>query len=178
VAVLVVGTAGAAYVVLPWFVVREAAARRQDVSVESGWRDVMFLRGAWSPARREGAVSARVSTGERAIVRLPLPERRAYDLVLRLDPVAPDRQQRLTVLFNGQLVAALPFGWDPQRMGSYRLRIPEHVVHPGGNELILVPDVLVTAGSAGPRYGWLGPATRIGVRLWQVRIMGAVPESR
>jgi len=151
VTVLVVGTAGAAAVVLPWFVVREAAARGQDVSVESGWRDVMFFRGAWSPARREGAVSVRVSTGERALVRLPLPERRAYDLVLRLDPVAPDRQQRLTVLFNGQLVAALPFSWDSQRMGSYRLRIPGRVVHPGGNELILVPDVLVPAASAGPR---------------------------
>jgi hypothetical protein len=131
--VLVVGVAGAAYVVLPWFVVREAVARGQDVSVESGWRDVMFFRGAWSPARREGAVTVRVSAGERALVRLPLSERRAYDLVLRLDPVAPDRQQRLTVLFNGQLVAALPFSWDSQRMGSYRLRIPEHVVHPGGN---------------------------------------------
>jgi hypothetical protein len=60
----------------------------------------------------------------------------------------------------------------------YRLQIPERVVHPGGNELILLPDVLVPAGSAGPRYASLEPATRIGIRLWQVRIMGAMPEGR
>jgi hypothetical protein len=41
----------------------------------------------------------------------------------------------------------------------------------GGNELTLVPETTVTAGSAGERFTWLDPADVIGVRMWYVRVL-------
>ena len=40
----------------------------------------------------------RVSLSDRAVIRLPLPERRAYELVLRLDPIAPNSPEQVDVL--------------------------------------------------------------------------------
>jgi len=178
VTVLIGAAAVAAYAVLPWFVIREAMIKGQDVSVGAGSRDAVFFGGAWSPALKDGNISARVSTGDRAVVRLPLPARRDYDLVLRLDPAAPGVQQTLLVRFNRHRVAALPFSWDPQRIGSYRLHVTEQMVRAGINELTLAPDALVPAASAGGRYGWLRPAARVGVRFSYVRVLGRPPEIR
>ncbi len=159
------------YAGLPWFVVREAAARGEDVSVETGPRDGVFFGAGWSEPHPDG-VRVRVSLGERATVRLPLPVKRAYDIVIRLDPVVPERQRRVTLLLNHQLVGSMTLGFDPARMGSYRLRLPEAQVKVGTNELTIVPDVLVPAASAGPRFAWLDPGDAIGVRLWYVRVLG------
>jgi hypothetical protein len=160
----------AGYLWLPWFVVREAVGRAEDVSVEAGGRDFAFFGAGWSPPHKENIV-ARVS-GERAVVRLPLPERRGYEVVLRLDPVAPEKQERFTVLLNRHLLAHVRFAWNPQRVGSYHLLLPERDVVAGANELTIVPESIVTASSAGPRFAWLDPALRIGVRLWHVRVLG------
>ncbi len=106
-----------AYLVLPWFVVREAIAAGNDVSVQTGGRDATFFGGGWSEAYTDG-LTFRVSRTEQAIVRIPLPERRAYQIVLRLDPVAPDRQHRAVVLLNRQLLATLILTWNPDRSGN------------------------------------------------------------
>jgi hypothetical protein len=38
-----------------------------------------------------------------------------------------------------------------------------------------LPDTTVTAESAGPRFAWLDPADRIGVRLWYLRVLAPPP---
>lgn len=160
----------AAYVAMPWLVVREAIARGLETSIETGPRDLTFYRRTWSPPRTEG-VTFRVSQAERAIVHIPLAGGRSYELVLRVDPVEPSVQQRLSVLFNRQFVARFPLSWNPERVGSYRLLLHAHQVRSGDNEVMLVPDTLVAAGRAGPRFAWLKPEERIGIRLWYVRVL-------
>jgi hypothetical protein len=103
---------------------------------------------------------------------IPLPTRRPYDVVFRFDPVAPALQHRVDVLLNRHVVAHLDLSWDPQRVGSYRVHLPEQYVKAGGNELILVPDALVPAAEAGPRFAWVDAGQRLGLRLWYVRVLG------
>ncbi len=160
------------YFALPWLVVREAMGKGEDVSIETGARDRAFFGGGWSRPHRDG-VLVRVSTADRAVVRFPLPQQRAYDIVLRLDPIAADVQERVTLLLNRQLLGTVTLGWDPERMGAYRLKLPAHQVRAGLNELTIVPETLVTAAAAGSRFQWLGAEQRLGVRLWYLRVLGA-----
>lgn len=162
-----------AYTCLPWLVVRETIAAGSDITIETGSRDAMFYRAGWSKPYVDGP-TFRVSRAERAVVRLPLPEQRAYQIVLRLDPVAPERQHRAVVLLNRQLLATLILTWKPDRVGSYPLVLPSDKVRVGMNELTIVPDTLVPAASAGSRYGFRDPVDRLGVRLWYVRVLGRV----
>ncbi len=161
---------GAAYYVLPWYVVRESIALGESTSIETGARDRVFYRGGWSPPHADGIV-ARVSRAERAVVDLPLPDKRAYDIVLRIDPVLATRPDRVDILFNQRWIANLELSFDPQRVGAYTLRVNEDIVRAGSNEIIVVPSATVPAGSAGPRFAWLAPAEPIGVRLWYVRVV-------
>jgi 4-amino-4-deoxy-L-arabinose transferase-like glycosyltransferase len=154
---------------LPWFVIREAIAAGEPTSVPTGRRDWVFYPEGWSPPHDDG-VTVRVSVGERSVIGLPLPSRRDYDLVLRVDPVAPDARQQLRVYFNRQPAGLLQLAWDPERMGSYRIRLPADATRARGNELLLVPEPTITAGDAGPRFAWMPPDERIGVRLWYVRV--------
>jgi 4-amino-4-deoxy-L-arabinose transferase-like glycosyltransferase len=160
----------AAYLGLPWYVTREAIAHGESTSVETGERDRVFYRSGWSAPHVE-TITVRVSRDERAVVRLPLPEKRGYDIVLRIDPVAPATPEHVDVLFNRHLVGRLQLSLDPERVGSYRLRVREDIVNAGSNELIIIPTSVMPAGSAGPRFAWLDPTDRIGVRLWYVRVL-------
>jgi hypothetical protein len=165
------------YAMLPWFVVREAVSHEEDVSIETGPRDSLFFGAGWSRPHKDGVV-VRVSQADRSIVRFPLPARRDYDIVVRLDPATPGVQRRATVLLNRQLVGSVLLRFDPERMGSYRLRLPQQQVRIGANELTIVPETTVTAGSAGPRFDWLDPADRIGVRLWYMRVLAPTPQAQ
>ncbi len=158
------------YLGLPWYVTREALACGDSATIETGARDGVFYRSGWSAPHFEN-INVRVSRAERAVVRLPLPERRAYDIVLRLDPVTPTSPDHVDVLFNRHFVGRLRLSWDPERVGSYRLRLGESTVSAGSNELIIIPASVMPAGSAGTRFAWLGPHERIGVRLWYVRVL-------
>jgi hypothetical protein len=162
-----------AYTCLPWLVVRESIAAGSDVNIETGGRDAIFYRAGWSEPYVDGP-TFRVSRTERAVVRIPLPEQRPYQIVLRLDPVAPERQHRAVVLLNRQLLATLILTWRPDRVGSYALLLPPDKVRVGMNELTIVPDTLVPAATAGSRYGFRDPDDRLGVRLWYVRVLGRV----
>ena len=111
----------------------------------------MFYRNGWSALRQDGAVTARVSQQPQTTLHFPLPAVKPYEIVLRFDPVAPDVQQRVTVLFNRQLLGTLKLSWNPERMGSYRLSLPVAWTRAGDNEITLVPDTLVAAAAGGPR---------------------------
>jgi len=165
-----------AYLALPWFVVRETISHGSDVSVEVGKRDAPFFGAGWSSPYTDG-VLFRVSNADRAVVRLPLPARRAYQIVLRLDPVAPEHQHRAVVLLNNQLLATLLLTSNPDRVGSYPLLLPADKVRAGVNTLTIVPDTLVAAGSAGARYAGRDADERLGVRLWYVRVLAATSNS-
>lgn len=167
-----VSAVGAAlYFGLPWFVVREAIASGESTSVETGPRDRIFFADGWTATHGGGNVTVRVNRADRATLWFPLPEKRAYDLVLRLDPVAPAAAQRVSVLLNHQLVGHLRLTWDPERVGSYRIPLPEWVVQEGRNELTLAPDFSIPASEAGPQFAWIDPDEKIGVRLWYVRVL-------
>ena len=166
----VIAVAIATYVALPWFVVRETIAARSDVNVATGGRDTTFFGAGWSEPYADG-LTFRVSRAEHAVVRIPLPERRPYQIVLRLDPVAPERQRRAVVLLNRQLLATLILTFSPDRVGSYPLLLPADKVRVGMNELTIVPDSLVPTTSAGARYASQDPNDQLGVRLWFVRVL-------
>lgn len=170
-AVLLVCALGIAwYVLLPWYVMRESIARGESTSIETGARDRIFYRRGWSPPHLE-SITVRVSQTARAVVLLPLPAKRAYDLVLRIDPVLPTVPDQVQVLFNKHFLGSLRLSWNPERVGSYRLRLGEEIVRAGSNELIILPGATTSAGSAGPKFAWLDPADQIGVRLWYVRVL-------
>ena len=173
----IVAVVCAMYAVLPWFVVRETIATGGDVSIETGSRDRTFFGPGWSAPYADG-LTFRVSRAERSIVRLPLPSRRTYQIVLRLDPVAPDRQHRAVVLLNRQLLAVLHLTWNPERVGAYPLQLPSDKVRAGSNELTIVSDTLVPAASAGSRFASRDPHDLLGVRLWYVRVLGSDPRDR
>jgi hypothetical protein len=166
----VIAVVTAMYIALPWLVVRETIAARADVSVLAGERDSTFFGAGWSGPYADG-LTFRVSRAEQAVVRIPLPERRPYQIVLRLDPVAPERQRRAVVLLNRQLLATLILTWTPDRVGSYPLLLPADKVRVGMNELTIVSDLLVPATSAGSRYASQDPNDQLGVRLWCVRVL-------
>jgi len=151
VAAAVAGTA--LYLALPWFVVREALALNESVSVEAGGRDRVFFRSCWSPAEANGNVTTRTSRGSRSIVHFPLSDVDDYEIVLRVDPVAAAPVSSAMILFNGQIAGGFGFVTSPDRIGSYRLTVPRTWQKAGDNEL-----GIATTGAEG-------------VRLWLVRII-------
>ena len=104
------------YFGMPWLVLREAIAHNESTSIETGERDRVFYRSGWAAPHVEG-ITARYSVAGRATIRIPLPERRGYDLVLRLDPVTPTAPESVDVLFNRHLIGACAHG---TRNGSDR----------------------------------------------------------
>ncbi len=145
--------ATALYLALPWFVVGEALALHESVSVEAGGRDRMFFRSGWSPAEANGNVTTRTSRASRSIVHFPLPDVDEYEIVLRVDPVAAAPVSSAMILFNGQIAGGFGFVTSPERIGSYRLTVPRTWQKTGDNEL-----GIATTGAEG-------------VRLWLVRII-------
>ena len=157
-----------AYLFMPWFVVREAIAKGESTSIQVGHRDRAFYRSGWSPPHKDGLV-VRFSS-DRSVVHIPLAPGRNYDIVLRMDPVDPSVQQRVSVLFNGHFVGRPHLLWEPGRVGTYRVPVRADMVRPS-NELTIIPEDLVSASSAGPRFDWMDPAERVGIRLWYVRVL-------
>lgn len=158
------------YLALPYFVARESLRYGESTSIETGPRDRVFYRGNWSDWSRGGAVTSRIMLGERAAIRFPLPERRAYKLTLRLDPALPDRPHVVALLLNHRVLQRLNLGWDPHRMGSYDVDLPAEYVRVGENELQLIADAVVPAGTAGPRFASVPPDANVSLRLWYIRI--------
>ena len=170
-----IAAASALYLILPWFDVREKLMKGESVSVETGERDWPFYRSGWSPPHLDGAIAVRVSDAERASVTFPLPKKDRYEAILRLDPAAPAMQRTVRVLFNSQFVGVLHLEWNPVRVGSYSVSLPAAWVKSGINTLTIVPDALVPAKLAGPRFEWIDPSQPVGVRLWYVRLLPGAP---
>jgi len=117
-------------------------------------------------------VTARFNTAPWSRVRLPLPERRAYDLVLRLDPVPVGAApvQRVRLFLNGQALGTFDLTWNPEMVGRYTAQIPVDLVRVGANELTFQPERLVDAALVADRYPSIATAGPVGFRLWSVMV--------
>jgi 4-amino-4-deoxy-L-arabinose transferase-like glycosyltransferase len=167
--VAVVWTYGAPYLML-----RESLVRGQQAVLIPNRRDAWLLPSGWSALSTTGTVTARFNTAAWSRVRLPLPERRAYDLVLRLDPVPVGGDvQRVRVFLNGQALGRFDLTWNPERVGRYSLRIPEELVRAGPNELAFQADHMVDATLVADRYPSIATAGPVGFRLWSVIVTPA-----
>jgi dolichyl-phosphate-mannose-protein mannosyltransferase len=168
--IVALGTAVAAYARLPYAVEREALLLGEPATIDAGDRDAVFFTTGWSPARQDGNVTARVVVGDRAKIEFPLPERRAYRLTLRVDPVTAGNPALFTIVVNGRVLGRFALQVDPARVGSYSVDVPEEVVRPGHAVLQVIANGTVRAADAGPRYAWLAPDTHISLRVWYLRI--------
>ena len=130
----------------------------------------MFYRNGWSALRQDGAVTARVSQQPQTTLHFPLPAVKPYEIVLRFDPVAPAVQSASPSSSTANCSARSSYRGTLERMGSYRLSLPVAWTRAGDNEITLVPDTLVAAAAGGPRYAWLDPAEKLGVRVWYLRV--------
>jgi len=158
------------YQALPYLVARESLQYGGGTSITTGDRDEVFFSRGWSRWIQEGAVTTRAMLGDRATIRLPLPERRPYLLTLRADPASTGTPGRVALLLNGRLLARFGLALDPQRVGSYSVTIPAGEGRDGFNRLELVADTVVTAGTAGPHFAFLAPTTPISLRVWMIRL--------
>ena len=156
--------------VLPPWIAREALTRREPAMLVAGPRDGAFFRDGWSERHTDGNVTARVSLAPRAVMAVPLPSAGDYQLTVRADPVQAASVRRMTLLLNGILLGTWPLDWNPDRVGTYRVRVTGAITHKGMNELTLIADRTVPAGTAGPAYAWLDPSRQAALRLWYVRL--------
>ena len=128
--VLTVGLARLEHYWVPHLVARESLKVGDSVSIGAGSNDSVFFKEGWSDLVRGGNVIARLATGWRSTIRLPVSERRPYRLVIRMDPLpfedAPT--QRVRVFLDGHAVGVFSLDWNPERVGSYAVDIPAGLV--------------------------------------------------
>jgi Dolichyl-phosphate-mannose-protein mannosyltransferase len=166
------------YVMLPVLVSREALEASDGATIEAGARDWIFFRSGWSEPSRSGAVTVRVANAPQATIKVPLPRQMSCWLTLKMDPAEtadPARQPRVAVFLNRRRLVELTLTRDPQRMGTYRLQVPENLTRDGLNDLVLQASHMVAASEAGRHFVDLDPQTPVAFRLWYVRVTPLLP---
>ena len=156
----------------PYLVARESVAAGNPTTIGAGPKDGVFFADGWSGLVVGGNVVARLSTAERSTIWLPMPVRRAYRLVLRMDPIPFDSAppQHVQVLLGGREVAKLALTWNPQRIGAYEIDVPVEIVAGGRTRLDFVADYRWPLDRAGPAFPELARSVTAGFRLWYVRL--------
>jgi 4-amino-4-deoxy-L-arabinose transferase-like glycosyltransferase len=159
--------------VLPNLSVMEALRAGDPVTISAGPRDNTFFVEGWHPAVEMGnVVTARFSDGMASAIRLPLPQRRDYHLILRLDPLwyesAPD--QTVSLFLNGTAIGKLRLTWNPERVGQYEVRLPERAVRRGVNRLDFVAGHATSPAAAGTEIEGLDPGAITAFRVWYLRL--------
>jgi hypothetical protein len=137
-----VAIGGVWWVAVPYALVREAFRYDDAATFVAGPRDRLFLDDGWSGLVVEGNVTMRIAERPGATLRIVLPEMGSYALTLRIDPVDPSaaQQQIVRVSLNGAALDDLVLGWNPERIGEYRVRIPAGTFAPGNQRLGLHSD--------------------------------------
>jgi hypothetical protein len=169
--VLITGLALLEHYWIPHLVARESLKAGDSVSIEAGSNDRVFFKDGWSDLVRGGNVVARLATSPRSTIWLPVPDRRPYQLVIRMDPVpfedAPP--QRVRAFLDGRVVGVFSLTWNPERVGSYAAEIPAEWVSPGWTRLDLMADYLKPLDKA-TAFSELPRSLAVGFRLWYVRL--------
>jgi hypothetical protein len=155
----------------PWLEFREALSAREAATIEFGERDTPFLSGGWSPPLRSGDRRVRYATAIRSTVRVPLPERRAYRLRLRLDPFELERRQRITVFVNAAPIGTILAGETAETDGAYELLMPVAAVREGTNRIELLATHVVPARILRSRAAGLKDDEAAAFRMWEVTVL-------
>lgn len=157
---------------MPYFVARESLLRGESTTIGAGERDGAFFVEGWTALTRAGNVTARLSAGEHAVLVMPLPERRGYHVVLRIDllPFPTDRVQRVRVALERQPVADLQLVPSPERVGAYEFDIPANLVPPGRRRFDLVADFALPMAEAGHAFPEIPREQRAAYRFWYARV--------
>ena len=158
---------------IPYLVAKESLETGASTSVMAGPDDGVFFTDGWSDLVQGGAVIARLATKQVATIYVPLPERRGYRLIIRMDPVVPDATppQHVRVYLGGHAVGVFTLDWNPERVGAYITDIPAGLVQPGRTQLDLMADDLLPLERAGKAFPELSRDVRAAFRLWYVRVV-------
>ena len=160
---------------LPSLAVREALGDDQDVTIMVGDRDEPFFGEGWSRPVRSTGVPRRVTSSALSDVWLPLPRVQDYNITVRLDPFptplpgVPYRLPTVRAFLNGQPLARLSLGWNPDRFGDYDIALPRELVEPGFNRLALMSEPGASPGVTAPSSLEMN-ARAPRVALWYVRV--------
>jgi 4-amino-4-deoxy-L-arabinose transferase-like glycosyltransferase len=157
---------------IPYLIARESLQTGASTSVAAGPGDGVFFTDGWSDLVQGGAVVARLATKKVVTVQLPVPERRAYRLVIRMDPIVPDATppQRVRAFLGGHAIGVFTLTWNPERVGAYTVDVPAGLVPPGRTQLELMADDLVPLAQAGNAFPELPRDLQAAFRLWYVRL--------
>jgi 4-amino-4-deoxy-L-arabinose transferase-like glycosyltransferase len=170
--VLLVSVGGIASYWAPYLIAREGLLAGESTSVEAGDRDAVFFSGPWTGLVHAGAVVSRFALDPRATIFVPLPERRSYHLVLRIDPMpkadAPPLPVR--VLVNGREVATFGLTWNAERIGAYETDLPADVAGHGRTRIDLIADHASPIGDAAASFPELAGVGQAAFRFWYVRL--------
>jgi hypothetical protein len=157
---------------IPYLVARESLGRGDATTIAVSGRDGVFFADGWTGLAREGNVTARMAAGERATLVLPLPGRRAYHVMLRMDPLpfagAPPQRVRASV--DGHPLAEWTLVYSPERVGAYALDIPADFARAGRTRLELTADYVRPMAAAGDAFPEIPRDQPAAFRFWYVRI--------
>jgi 4-amino-4-deoxy-L-arabinose transferase-like glycosyltransferase len=156
----------------PYFVARESLLKGEDTSFAAGENDRVFFGGGWSQLVQAGTVLARFAKTDHVTLRIPLPQRRAYRLVMRMDPVPAEGAppQRVRVFLDGRAAGIFDLAWNPERVGAYTVDLDANSVSPGRARLDLIADHVAPLGRAQPMFPDLPESLLVAFRLWYVRL--------
>jgi hypothetical protein len=130
--------------VLPVAVAKETLAAGEPAIIMALERDRPFFSDDWK-AGPPGGIPTRVAAGARGVIRLPLPEATAYEILVRVDGLFDEADTgtadaRIQMLLNGRLLARCDPGTTSGRFGTCRVLVPAEAVRAGMNHLTLATD--------------------------------------
>jgi hypothetical protein len=115
-------------VILPGAVAAETLRVDDVATIAAGPRDRSFFTRGWGAPQTTGNVTARVSEGTTASMRLPTVPGAPFDLMIRMDPYpapSPDDVLPVVRLFvDGVPAGRVQVTWNPERVGAYLVHMP------------------------------------------------------
>ncbi len=156
----------------PYFIARERLLAGEPTSVEAGDNDAVFFGTGWTDLVHSGNVTSRFANAERATLRVPFPERRAYHLVLRMDAVPNPNgsPQRVRLFIDNRPLGVFDLAWNEERVGALTLDLPAGDVSPGRARLDFIADRVAPLGQAEASFPDLPASAPVAFRLWYVRL--------
>jgi len=156
----------------PYFVAREGLLAGEPTSVAAGENDGVFFGAGWTGLVHSGMVTSRFANAQRATLRVPFPERRAYHLVLRMDavPDANGSPQRVRLFIDNRPAGVFDLAWNEERVGALMLDLPASNVSPGRARLDFLADRVAPLGQTEASFPDLPASAPVAFRLWYVRL--------
>jgi hypothetical protein len=150
---------------LPALTIGETLRFGEEATIMAGPRDRAFFASGWSAPIVSSNVTSRRPIAATAVLRLPLPRVEEYALTLRLDPFPRPLSALATdlgtirLLLNDRPLSDISLRWNPQRVGSYDLRLPTDRVVRGMNRLAFVSTSPAAVPAVTVWYARIRPST-------------------